>query len=143
MKRIGMGLIGAGFVGPHHINAVRRLGFVDVLAIAEMDESLAKAKAEQLGIPRAYGSYDALLSDPDIQVVHNATPNFLHYPVNSAAIAKGKHMVSDKPLALTADEARKLRDAAVKAGVIHGMTFSYRGNPLVQHARRLVAKGEI
>lgn len=143
MKRIGMGIVGAGFVGPHHINAVRRLGFVDVLAIAEMDESLAKTKAEQLGIPRAYGSYDALLNDPDIQVVHNATPNFLHYPVNSAAIAKGKHIISDKPLALTADEARKLRDAAVKAGVIHGMTFSYRGNPLVQHARHIIATGEI
>src|SRR3954466_14314885 len=143
MKRIGMGLIGAGFVGPHHINAVRRLGFVDVLAIAEMDESLAKAKAEQLGIPRAYGRYDALLSDPDIQVVHNATPNYLHYPVNAAALAKGKHVVSDKPLAMTADEARKLLDQATKAGVVHAVTFNYRGNPLIQQARLSIARGEI
>ncbi len=143
MKRIGMGIVGAGFVGPHHITAVRRLGFVDVLAIAEMDEQLAKSKAELLGIPRAYGSYEALLNDPDVHVVHNATPNFLHYPVNAAAIAKGKHIISDKPLALTAAEARKLLEQATKAGVIHGMTFSYRGNPLVQHARQLIAKGEI
>ena len=143
MKRIGMGIVGAGFVGPHHITAVRRLGFVDVLAIAEMDDQLAKTKAEQLGIPRAYGSYEALLNDPDIQVVHNATPNFLHYPVNAAVIAKGKHIISDKPLALTADQARKLRDQAVKAGVIHAVTFSYRGNPLVQHARQIIANGEI
>lgn len=138
-----MGIVGVGFVGPHHIDAVRRLGFVDVLAIAEMDDSLARSKAEQLGVPRAYGSYEALLNDPDIQVVHNATPNFLHYPVNAAAIAKGKHIISDKPLALTADEARKLRDQAVKAGVVHGMTFSYRGNPLVQQARHMIARGDI
>ena len=67
----------------------------------------APAKAEALGIAkRAYGSYEALLDDPDVQVVHNATPNYLHYPVNAAAIAKGKHIVSDKPLAMTAAEAR-------------------------------------
>ncbi|MEO7192772.1 MAG: Gfo/Idh/MocA family oxidoreductase [Vicinamibacterales bacterium] len=143
MTRIGMGIVGAGFIGPHHIDAVRRLGYVDVLALADMNESLARQKAESLNIPKFYGSYDALLADPAIQVVHNATPNFLHYPVNAAAIAKGKHVVSDKPLALTGDEARRLRDQANAAGVFNAVTFGYRGNPLVQQARHSIATGRI
>ena len=143
MKRIGMGIVGAGFVGPHHIDAVRRLGFVDVVAIAGSSDATAKAKAEALGVPKAYGSYEALLNDPDVQVVHNATPNYLHYPVNAAAIAKGKHVVSDKPLAMTAAEAKKLLDQATKAGIVHAVTFNYRGNPLVQQARHAIARGDI
>ena len=138
-----MGIVGAGFIGPHHIDAVRRLGFVDVLALADMNEELARDKAASLNIPKSYGSYEAMLDDPAIQVVHNATPNFLHYPVNAAIIAKGKHVVSDKPLALTADEARRLRDQAAKAGVHNAVTFSYRGNPLVQQARHSIAEGRI
>ena len=106
MKRIGMGIVGAGFVGPHHIDAVRRLGYVDVVAVAGSSEASAEKKADALGARKAYGSYEALLDDPDVQVVHNATPNYLHYPVNAAAIAKGKHVVSDKPLAMTAAEAQ-------------------------------------
>jgi predicted dehydrogenase len=143
VARIGMGIVGAGFIGPHHVDAVRRLGFVDVVALADMNEDLAREKAASLNIPKSYGSYEAMLNDPAIQVVHNATPNFLHYPVNAAIIAKGKHVVSDKPLALTADEARKLRDQAAKAGVHNAVTFSYRGNPLVQQARHSIAQGRI
>ena len=143
VKRIGMGIVGAGFVGPHHVDAVRRLGFVDVVAVAGSSEASAKAKAEALGAKKAYGSYEALLDDPDVQVVHNATPNYLHYPVNAAAIAKGKHVISDKPLAMTAAEAKKLLDAANKAGIVHAVTFNYRGNPLVQQARLAIARGDI
>ena len=101
VKRIGMGLVGAGFIGPHHLEAVRRLGFVDVVAIADFNDELARQKAEALGVPKSYGSYQALLADPDMQVVHNATPNYMHHPVSMAAIAAGKHIVSDKPLAMT------------------------------------------
>ena len=82
-------------------------------------------------------------TDPAIEVVHNATPNYLHYPVNAAAIAKGKHVVSDKPLAMTAAEAKKLLDQATKAGIVHAVTFNYRGNPLVQQARHAIARGDI
>jgi predicted dehydrogenase len=138
-----MGIVGAGFVGPHHVDAVRRLGFVDVLAVAGSSEASAQAKAKALGVPKAYSSYEALLDDPAIQVVHNATPNYLHYPVNAAAIAKGKHVVSDKPLAMTAAEAKKLLDQATKAGIVHAVTFNYRGNPLVQQARHAIARGDI
>ena len=138
-----MGLVGAGFVGPHHIDAVRRLGFVDVVALAGSSDATARDKAQALDVPRSYGRYEALLEDPDVQVVHNATPNHLHYAVISAARARGKHVVSDTPLAMTAADARALVDQAHRAGVVHAVTFNYRGNPLVQEARRRIATGEI
>ena len=138
-----MGIVGAGFVGPHHVEAVRRLGYVDVVAVAGSTQASADRKAEALGARKAYGSYEALLADPDVQVVHNATPNYLHYPINAAAIAKGKHVVSDKPLAMTAAEAKSLVDQATKAGIVHAVTFNYRGNPLVQQARHAIARGDI
>jgi predicted dehydrogenase len=143
MTRIGMGLVGPGFVGAHHIDAVRRLGFVDVVAVAGSSEASARRKADALGIPKAYGSYDALVADPDVHVVHNTTPNHLHGPVILAALAQRKHIVSDKPLATSAGEARQLWEAARKAGVVHAVTFNYRGNPLVQQAREMIAGGEL
>jgi len=143
MKRIGMGLVGPGFVGAHHIDAVRRLGFVDVVAVAASSEASARAKADALGVPKAYGTYQALAADPDVHVVHNTTPNYLHVPVILEAFARGKHVVSDKPLATTKDDARRLLDAAKTAGVVHAVTFNYRGNPLVQQAREMIAAGEI
>ena len=143
MKRIGMGIVGAGFVGPHHVDAVRRLGFVDVVAVAGSSKASAQKKADALGAPKAYGSYEELLDDPDVHVVHNATPNYLHFPVNAAAIAKGKHVISDKPLAMTAAEAKTLLEQATKAGIVHAVTFNYRGNPLVQQARHAIARGDI
>jgi len=143
MKTIGMGLVGPGFVGAHHIDAVRRLGFVDVVAIAASSEASAQKKAAALGVPRAYGSYEALIADPDVHVVHNTTPNYLHVPVIRAAIAARKHVISDKPLATSAADARALLDAAARAGIVHAVTFNYRGNPLVQQARAMIAAGEL
>src|SRR5437762_10666223 len=143
MTRIGMGLIGPGFVGAHHIDAVRRLGFVDVVAMAASSDASARRKAEALGVPKAYGDYEALIADPDVHVVHNTTPNYLHVPVIMPALAHRKHMISDKPLAMTAPEARRLVDAAAKAGVVHAVTFNYRGNPMVQQAREMIAAGKL
>jgi predicted dehydrogenase len=138
-----MGLVGAGFVGPHHIDAVRRLGYVDIVAVAGSNDGSGKAKAAALGARRGYGSYQALLEDPEVDVVHNATPNYLHYAVTSAALSKGKHVVSDKPLAMTAAESKKLVEEARRAGVVAAVTFNYRGNPLVQQARHAIARGDI
>jgi predicted dehydrogenase len=143
MKRIGMGLVGPGFVGAHHIDAVRRLGFVDVVAIAASTEASARRKAAALHVPKAYGSYEALAADPDVQVVHVTTPNHLHEPVILAALAQRKHVVSDKPLAMNAAQAGRLCHAAAAARVVNAVTFNYRGNPMVQQAREMVAAGEL
>ncbi len=143
MRRIGMGLVGPGFVGAHHIDAVRRLGFVDVVAVAASSDRSARAKADALGVPKAYGSYEALAADPDVHVVHNTTPNHMHVPVIMAALTHRKHVVSDKPLALNTEDARALVNAAREAGVVHAVTFNYRGNPLVQQAREMIRDGAI
>ena len=143
MKRIGMGLVGAGFVGPHHLDAVRRLGYVDIVAVAGSNDASATKKAERSACRRPTAATRRCSTIPTSQVVHNATPNYLHYPVNAAALAKGKHVVSDKPLAMTAAEAKTLLDQATKAGVVHAVTFNYRGNPLVQQARHAIARGDI
>jgi predicted dehydrogenase len=142
MKRIGMGLIGPGFVAEHHIDAVRRLGDVDVLAIAGSGQSSAEKKAVEWKVETAYGSYEALLADPRIEVVHNTTPSYLHLEVSLAALRAGKHVISDKPLALTSADGAQLRDAAELAGVVNVVTFNYRGNPLVQQMRQMVADGD-
>jgi predicted dehydrogenase len=143
MKKTGMGIIGPGFVATHHIDAVRRLGNVEVVAVAGSTQKSADAKARELRIGRAYGHYQDLIDDPEIQVVHNTTPNYLHYSISLAAIAAGKHVISDKPLAMNSAEGRLLLDAAKEAGVAHVVTFNYRGNPLIQHARSMVAGGEL
>ena len=137
-----MGLIGPGFVASHHIDAVRRLGDVDVIAIASSSQQSADRKARAYKVERAYGDFNALIADSDVQVIHNTTPNHLHLPVTMAALNAGKHVISDKPLAMNPQEARTLRDAALAAKVAHVVTFNYRGNPLVQQARGIVAKGE-
>ncbi len=143
MKRIQAGIVGAGFVGPLHLDAVRRLGYADVIGVAQRDETSARQKAAELGLERSYGSYEAMMQDPDIDVVHVCTPNHLHLPVALAAIAAGKHVICDKPLATTAREARQMRDAAEEAGVVHAVTYNYRFNPMVQQARAMIARGDV
>ena len=140
---MGMGLVGPGFIAPHHIDAVRRLGDVDVIGIAGSSPESAARKATELKVPRSFASYQELVEDPGIDVVHNTTPNYLHLPVTLAALKAGKHVISDKPLAMTPSECRLLCDAAKAAGVVNAVTFNYRGNPLVQEARTRIAHGEI
>jgi predicted dehydrogenase len=140
---LGMGLVGPGFVGAHHIDAVRRLGFVDVVAIADVDRAAGREKAAALNVETCYDSYEALAADPNVDVIHNTTPNHLHGPVILAALAHRKHIISEKPLASSAQEAHDLLSAARASGVVHAVTFNYRGNPLVQHAREVIAAGDI
>lgn len=143
MKPVRYGIVGAGFVGPHHIEAVRRLGFVEIAALAGSNLESARRKAEQLHIPKAYGNYQDLVADPTIDVVDIATPTWLHRSMAMAAIAAGKHVIVDKPLAVNCVQAREMRDAARAAEVVHAVTFNYRYHPVVQHAREMIAKGDI
>ncbi|MBX3427623.1 MAG: Gfo/Idh/MocA family oxidoreductase [Pirellulales bacterium] len=137
MPLIQAGVIGTGFIGPAHVEALRRLGCVEVAAVAERGQDLAERKAHELNIPKAYGDYKALLADPAIQVVHNCTPNHLHFEVNRDILAAGKHVVSEKPLAMNSDESRELVRLAEAAGVVNAIDFNYRYMPLVQQARAM------
>jgi predicted dehydrogenase len=141
-QRIGMGLVGPGFIAQHHIDAVRRLGDIDVVAIAGSTLASTQRKALELKVDRSYATFEELVDDPAIHVVHNTTPSYLHVPVTLAALRAGKHVISDKPLAMTAAECAELRDAAAAAGVVNAVTFNYRGNPMVQEARSRIAAGE-
>ena len=147
MTKIKTGIIGTGFIGPAHVEALRRLGFVDVVAVAERGQELADAKARALSIPRAYGDFRQLLADPEIQVVHNCTPNHLHFEINKQIIAAGKHVVSEKPLAMNSGESRELVRLAKDAGVVNAINFNYRYMPLVQQAHQMcrdaTASGEV
>ncbi|MEM9351579.1 MAG: Gfo/Idh/MocA family oxidoreductase [Planctomycetota bacterium] len=141
MKQINAGIIGTGFIGPAHIEALRRLGYVNVIAVSERDQALADAKAAELSIPKAYGDYHDLLADPDVHVVHNCTPNHLHFEVNRDIMAAGKHVVSEKPLAMNSTESRELVKLAEQSGVVHAIDFNYRYMPMVQQAR-LMCQGD-
>jgi predicted dehydrogenase len=144
MTKINTGIIGTGFIGPAHVEALRRLGFVDVVAVAERGQELAEAKAKALSIPKAYGDYKALLADPEIQVVHNCTPNHLHFAINKEIIAAGKHVVSEKPLAMNAQESAELVRLVKDAGVVNAINFNYRYMPLVQQAHQMCkSDGEV
>ena len=138
-----MGLVGPGFIARQHIEAVRRLGDVEVVALAGSSVDSARRRAAEWCVDRAYGDYRELIADPDVDVVHNTTPNHLHLEVSLAALAARKHVISDKPLADTAAHSRELWEAARRAGVAHVVTFNYRGNPLVQEARAMVSRGDL
>jgi predicted dehydrogenase len=141
-QRIGMGLVGPGFIAAHHIDAVRRLGDVDVVALAGSSLASTQRKAAEFNVARSYATYEELVNDPAVHVVHNTTPSYLHLPVTLAALRANKHVISDKPLAMTAADCAQLRDAAADAGVVNAVTFNYRGNPMVQEARARIAAGE-
>ena len=143
MNKIKVGVIGTGFIGPAHVEALRRLPFVEVAALAEAGDELARTKADSLGIATAYGDYRQMLADPEIQSVHNCTPNHLHFQINSDIIKAGKHVVSEKPLAMNTRESRKLVELAEKAGVANAIDFNYRFYPLTQQAREMVKDGDV
>ena len=142
MRKIKAGVIGTGFIGPAHIEAARRLGFVEVAALAEMDQATADAKAKQLSIAQAYGDYKKLLADPSIEVVHLCTPNTLHYPLAVEALKAGKHVFSEKPLAMNSKESAELVRLAKETGKINAVDFNYRFYPLNQETRQRVQSGE-
>ncbi|WP_409306277.1 Gfo/Idh/MocA family protein [Pectobacterium sp. B1J-3] len=140
---IRVGIIGSGFIGPAHIDAIRRLGFVDVVALAENSVETTQQKARQLNIPHAYGSVTDLLNHPDIDVIHNCTPNHLHAAINKQIILAGKHVFSEKPLCMTSEEARELVSLAQKQGIVHGVSFVYRQFGMVQQAASMIKQLEI
>ncbi|MGL4429877.1 MAG: Gfo/Idh/MocA family protein [Silvania sp.] len=138
---INVGIIGSGFIGPAHIEALRRLGFVQVVALCDGSQALAEEKAKELNIPHAYGSVEALLAHPDLHVVHNCTPNHLHAQINRQILRAGKHVFSEKPLCMTPEEARELVALAEQAGVIHGVSFVYRQFAMVRQAASMLEAG--
>lgn len=114
-----------------------------VVAIASRDLAKARAASDRLGIPRAYGSYQALIDDPDIEAIYNPLPNHLHVPWSIRAAGKGKHVLCEKPIALTAREVRDLLEARDRSGVQIGEAFMVRTHPQWLKVRDIVGSGRI
>jgi predicted dehydrogenase len=125
------------------IPAMQRSEVAKVVAIASRDEAKARAAADRLGITRAYGSYEELLDDPEIEAVYNPLPNHLHVPWSIRAAERGKHVLCEKPIALSASEARDLRAARDRNGVQIGEAFMVRTHPQWLKVQELIAAGRI
>lgn len=141
-QNIGVGVAGTGFIGPAHIEGLRRNN-IQVLGLAEVTEERARQKAAEMGIPHAYGSLEAMLENPEIDVVHLATPNYLHHPHAKAALLAGKHVVCEKPLAMNTKESAELVQLAAEKRLVNAINHNIRMYPLVQQARSLVQSGEL
>jgi predicted dehydrogenase len=143
MKTLKAGIIGTGYIGPAHFEALRRLGSVDVAAVAEATQDLADKKSRQLGIAKAYGNYRDMLDNKEIDVIHNCTPNFMHLQVNKDILNAGKHCISEKPLGMNSRESAELVTLAKNKKLVNAVNFNYRYYPLVQQARRMVKDGQL
>ncbi|MBI4586508.1 MAG: Gfo/Idh/MocA family oxidoreductase [Planctomycetes bacterium] len=143
MKKVKVGVIGLGFIGPAHIEALRRTGIVEVAAFADNNPEVAKKSADMLGVDTYYTDYKDLLKDKSIQSVHVCTPNFLHYPMVKEALNAGKHVLCEKPLATSVKEAKELVELAEKKGIANAVNFNLRFYPLMRHVRLMVKNGEI
>jgi predicted dehydrogenase len=139
---IGSAVIGTGFIGTVHVEALRRIG-VNVRGVLGSSAERGARRAEALGVARAYSSLDALLSDPSVDVVHVTSPNDLHVPQTKAVLASGRHVVCEKPLALSAAESQELAVLAEASGRVNAVNFNIRFYPLNQHARDVVASGDL
>ena len=139
---VGAAVIGTGFIGTVHVEALRRIG-VQVRGVLGSSPERGALRAEALGVPRAYDSLDDLLADPSVQVVHVTSPNDLHVSQTRAILAAGRHVVCEKPLAMTADGSAELVELAAASGLVNATNFNIRYYPLNQQARETVAAGTL
>jgi predicted dehydrogenase len=139
--RLRAAIAGTGFIGRLHARSARLAG-AQLAGVAASTPESARSAAAELGAERAFDSAEELARDPGIDVVHICTPNHLHLPLAEAALAAGKHVICEKPLALDAAGARRLVDAAAEAGLQAGVPFVYRYYPTVREARERVGSGQ-
>jgi predicted dehydrogenase len=134
---------GTGFIGPVHVEALRRLG-IRVKGILGSSPAKSEMAAKQLGLPKAYASYEEILADPEVEVIHITTPNRQHRDMVIGALDAGKHVVCEKPLATNSAETSELVERARKnPGLVTAVNYNVRFYPLVLHSRHLLQSGAI
>jgi predicted dehydrogenase len=141
-QTIKAAIVGTGFIGPAHLEALRRLPNVEVVALCEVTQELANEKAKVLGIPRAY-TFDEMLKQDDIDVVHICTPNFLHFAQAKAVLQSEKHVICEKPLAVKIEEAEELVKIASATGLVNAVHFNLRYYPMVRQMKTMREKGDL
>jgi len=143
MAKTAAALVGAGFIGPVHAEGLKRLN-VPITGILGVSDEESRQAASALGLPRAYGSYSEVLADPEVRAVHIATPNRLHFQMAAEALQAGKHVMCEKPLAMTSAESAELvRLAQQRPELAAGVNYNIRFYPLCIEARERVARGDI
>ena len=144
MRKVKWGVLGVAKVGVEKvIPAMQRGEMSEIAAIASRDVGKAQAAADKLGIERVFGSYEDLLADAEIEAIYNPLPNELHVPWTLRALAAGKHVLCEKPIALDAEEARRLIDARNRSGKLVAEAFMVRFHPQWRRARELARDGTI
>ncbi|MHB0897821.1 MAG: Gfo/Idh/MocA family protein [Spirochaetales bacterium] len=143
MERIRAGVIGVGKIGRAHIEAVKRLGYADVAAIVVRDEARAKELCGRYDIPKYYTDYAGLLADPDIDVVHNCTPNKEHFAINRDCLLAGKAILSEKPLTTSSRDSAELAGLSGARNVKSAVNFVYRHYSAAQLLRAMIGRGEL
>jgi predicted dehydrogenase len=136
-SEIGVAVIGSGFIGTVHVEALRRIG-LRVTGVLGSSPERSTASAAALDVPRGYASLDELLDDPDVSAVHVTSPNQLHRSQALAILAAGRHVICEKPLAMTSAESAELVAAAGASGLVNAVNFNLRFYPLNQHVSELV-----
>ena len=137
---VGAAVIGSGFIGTVHIEALRRIG-VPVRGLVEASPELGVTRAAELGLPRSYASLAELLADDSVQVVHVTSPNELHHAQAKQILAAGRHVICEKPLAMTSAQSGELVDLAAASGLVNAVNFNLRFYPLNQHLAGLIRQG--
>src|SRR4051794_15807637 len=143
MQRFKTAVFGTGFVGRVHLEGIRRLGNVDLYAIGEPQIEKANQLAAEFGVPKTDADYRRILDDPAVDAVHICTPNALHFPMVKDAIAAGKHVICEKPLATSVAEAQQLVSLAAQAKRRNATFHNLRYYPLVQQMRRMREDGDL
>lgn len=136
-------VIGVGLAGGPHVEAVARTGMARVAVVAASSSESAQRAADRYAVEQATSDWRALVENPAIDVVHNCTPNHLHHEVGVAALAAGKHLIAEKPLASTLEDAAALVDAAAGTDVVTALCHNYRHYAMVAEARELIRLGAI
>jgi predicted dehydrogenase len=139
---IGAAVIGTGFIGTVHVQALRRLG-VTVRGVLGSSPERGAARAADIGAPRAYATLDELLADASVDVVHVTSPNHAHFPQVKAILAAGKHVICEKPLAMTSEQSAEMVRIAKASGKVCAVCYNIRFYPLNQQARGMVAAGDL
>lgn len=142
MRPIRVAMVGAGFIGPVHVEALGRIG-VEVAGILGVDAAESERARQMLRLPRAYESFEQVLEDETVSVVHIATPNRLHYPMAKSALLAGKHVFCEKPLAMNSEESRELVGLAAQTGLAAGVNYNVRYYPVNLQAREMARTGEL
>ncbi len=142
ISELGAAVIGTGFIGSVHVEQLRRIG-VQVRGVLGSTPERGQVRADALGVSRAYPSLEAVLEDPSVEVVHVTSPNHLHVAQARQVLEAGRHVVCEKPLALTADGSAELVRLAAASGLVNAVNFNIRFYPLNQHAREIVADGTL